>query len=103
MQSVFKVSHYSLFCFLCYCKTVLCSDYANGLVNDAKTRYLGNKLKLLNSEYPYSISNSLWKHGLHCCPISKSKVVKTTWRPLVHIKAFLLNRSRLLKITGLES
>ncbi|KZR98866.1 Uncharacterized protein APZ42_005518 [Daphnia magna] len=45
-----------------------CSDYANGLISDAKTRYL-DKLKLLNSECPYSIPNSMWKHGLDCCPI----------------------------------
>ena len=45
-----------------------CSDYANGLVIDAKTRYL-DKLKLLKSECPYSIPNCMRKHGLDCCPI----------------------------------
>ncbi|KZS10362.1 Uncharacterized protein APZ42_025196 [Daphnia magna] len=74
---------------------MLCSDYAKGLVSDAKTRYL-DKLKLLNSECPYSIPNSMWKHGLDCCPIVpkiplspqiyssiwlKPKIIKTTWRP----------------------
>ncbi|KZS02871.1 Uncharacterized protein APZ42_034535 [Daphnia magna] len=54
--------------FLFSCKTMSCSDCANGLVSDTKTRYL-DKLKLLNSKCPYSITNFMWKHGFHCYPI----------------------------------
>ena len=44
------------------------SNYASGLSIEAKTRYLG-KLQMINSDCPYCIPNSLWKHGLDCCPI----------------------------------
>ena len=44
------------------------SNYASGLSIEAKTRYLA-KLQMFNSDYPYCIPNSLWKHGLDCCPI----------------------------------
>ncbi len=44
------------------------SNYASGLNSEAKTRYL-EKLQMFNSDYPYCISNSLWKHGLDCCSI----------------------------------
>ncbi|KZS13534.1 Uncharacterized protein APZ42_021314 [Daphnia magna] len=44
------------------------SCYAIGLEPDAKQRYL-EKLKLVNVDCPYSISKTLWKCGLDCCPI----------------------------------
>ncbi|KZS06485.1 Uncharacterized protein APZ42_030047 [Daphnia magna] len=92
-----------------------CSDYANGLVCDAKTRSL-DKLKLLNSECPYSIPKSMWKHGLDCSQLfpkflpqtyssiwAKPKIIKTTLRPLVHTRAFLLKHNRLLEMARSES
>ncbi|KZS15315.1 Uncharacterized protein APZ42_019146 [Daphnia magna] len=64
-----------------------CSDYANGLVSDAKNRYL-DKLKLLNIECPYSISNSMWKHALDCYPFVPKISLPDIFIYLVETKSY---------------
>ncbi|KZS05261.1 Uncharacterized protein APZ42_031601 [Daphnia magna] len=79
-----------------------CSDYANELVSDAKTRYL-DKLKLLNSECPYFIANSMWKHGLDCCPIVPKISPSDIFIYLVETKSYQNHLEALGAYKGISS
>jgi hypothetical protein len=78
------------------------SNYASGLSIEAKTRYLG-KLQMFNSDCPYCIPNSLWKHGLDCCPIVPKIAPSDIFIYLVETKSYQNHVAGLLQVCMVSS
>ena len=78
------------------------SNYASGLSIEAKTRYL-EKLQMFNSDCPYCIPNSMWKHGLDCCPIVPKIAPSDIFIYLVETKSYQNHLEALCAYKGLSS